>query len=152
MKKLFKTVRKNGKTYKVNKVGVWICTNCLGVDRHEDNCSVNTPTDSMERASKLNIKYPKVREILDMFYSVMYNQFSLKSEGDGADGSTYYPEIEKIIEQEKAVAHHAGVEEERERVKSKVGWLRQWLNEKPKDMLVTNEQIEEWLDLKDKPL
>lgn len=31
-KKLFKTVTKNGKTYAVNKVGSWICPNCLGVD------------------------------------------------------------------------------------------------------------------------
>lgn len=32
MKKLFKTVTKNGKTYKVNRIGTWICPNCLGVD------------------------------------------------------------------------------------------------------------------------
>ena len=37
------------------------------------------------------------------------------------------------------------------KVKERVGFLRQWINEKPKDMMVTNEQIETWLfDVKDK--
>ncbi len=32
-----------------------------------------------------------------------------------------------------------------EEVRKNVGFLRQWINEKPKDMLVTNENIEYWL-------
>ena len=39
---------------------------------------------------------------------------------------------------------------ERERIKGNVGMLRQWLNERPKDVLVTNKEIELWLDLKHK--
>ena len=34
-----------------------------------------------------------------------------------------------------------------DQVKKNVGLLRQWLNEKPKDMLVTNEHIERFLEL-----
>ena len=32
-----------------------------------------------------------------------------------------------------------------EEIKNRIGWLRQWINEKPKDLLVTNEMIEVWL-------
>lgn len=39
------------------------------------------------------------------------------------------------------------VKEERERIKGKIGWLRQWLNEKPADEMVTNKHIEHWLEL-----
>lgn len=39
------------------------------------------------------------------------------------------------------------VEAERERIESRIGFLRQWLNEKPADLLVTNEAIKLWLEL-----
>ena len=32
-----------------------------------------------------------------------------------------------------------------EKVEANIGFLRQWLNEKPKDRLVTNKDIEYWL-------
>lgn len=32
-----------------------------------------------------------------------------------------------------------------EDIKKNIGFLRQWLNEKPKDRLVTNKDIEKWL-------
>ncbi len=49
-------------------------------------------------------------------------------------------QIMRTIEREKQ-------KKEREIVEN-IGQLRQWLNEKPKDMLVTNEHILEWLELK----
>lgn len=51
----------------------------------------------------------------------------------------YHQALEKCVTE--------AVEKERERIRSRVGWLRQWLNEKPADMLVTNEQIEGWLEI-----
>lgn len=36
---------------------------------------------------------------------------------------------------------------EREMINSNIGMLRQWLNEKPDDRLVTNEDIKHWLKL-----
>ena len=44
------------------------------------------------------------------------------------------------------------VESERARIGSRVGFLRQWLNERPKDILITNEDIELWLELDSKPI
>ena len=35
--------------------------------------------------------------------------------------------------------------EERKRIQKNIGMLRQWLNEKDKELLVTNEMIEMWL-------
>ena len=46
--------------------------------------------------------------------------------------------IKKKYEKELSQAHQSVIEEERKRI-------RQWLNEKPEKMLVTNEDIEEWL-------
>lgn len=39
---------------------------------------------------------------------------------------------------------------ERERIKSKVGFLRQWINERSKIYLITNSDIEYWLELTQK--
>ena len=36
----------------------------------------------------------------------------------------------------------------KEEISGRIGFLRQWLNEKSADRLVTNEDIEEWLGLK----
>src|SRR3990167_11467302 len=41
----------------------------------------------------------------------------------------------------------AAIKETMEKIRSKVGFLRQWLNEKPENRLVTNEDIDKWLGL-----
>lgn len=43
--------------------------------------------------------------------------------------------------------YQLGVKDERQRIKDNIRFLRQWLNEKPPDLLVTNEAIETWLGL-----
>jgi len=54
-------------------------------------------------------------------------------------------------EQVKSFFHQEldkAVKAEREQIKVRIGWLRQWLNEeriKDVDKFVTNEQIENWL-------
>ena len=56
------------------------------------------------------------------------------------------PDVEKL----KAFLHKelsALIEEERKSIKNRIGFLRQWLNEKDKDRLVTNRDIEVWLEL-----
>lgn len=50
--------------------------------------------------------------------------------------------ISKVTEQTR--------KETEETIKNKISSLRQWINEKPKDMLVTNHHIEVWLDLDNK--
>lgn len=37
--------------------------------------------------------------------------------------------------------------EARKEIENNIGFLRQWLNEKPKDLLVTNQHIKDWLGL-----
>ena len=61
-------------------------------------------------------------------------------------------ELKKIVknllassQKDKEEAYQSGVKAERKRTEANIGFLRQWLNEKPEKMLVTNEDIEEWL-------
>jgi hypothetical protein len=49
----------------------------------------------------------------------------------------YHSQIKKMIRKAKL--------EEKNRIKINIGFLRQWINEKPSNLLVTNEHIEEWL-------
>ena len=37
------------------------------------------------------------------------------------------------------------IAKQRQKIENNIGFLRQWLNETPKDRLVTNKDIEEWL-------
>lgn len=53
----------------------------------------------------------------------------------------------KILSLKDFIAHERKLAQD-EIIKN-IGMLRQWLNEKPKDMLVTNEQIKHWLTLSD---
>ena len=41
---------------------------------------------------------------------------------------------------------HQAKQEERERIKKNIGQLRQWLNERTEDRLITNEDIETFLN------
>lgn len=43
-------------------------------------------------------------------------------------------------------AIHQAKQEERERIKQNIGQLRQWLNERTEDRLITNEDIETFLN------
>lgn len=64
-------------------------------------------------------------------------------------------EWEKKLEEQSRIAnsgrklYQIGASDARAIIRKKVGGLRQWLNEKPEQRLVTNEDIEYWLDLKD---
>jgi len=51
------------------------------------------------------------------------------------------PETQNFIKYDFSKA----LEQERIKIKKNIGFLRQWLNEKPEDRLVTNKDIEEWL-------
>ena len=57
-------------------------------------------------------------------------------------------EIDRFVDQ----ATQEAVKADRSRIGSRVGLLRQWLNERPKDILITNKDIELWLELDSKPI
>lgn len=50
-------------------------------------------------------------------------------------------DLEKLLSQ----AHQSGIEEERKRIKTNIGFLRQFINEMTTNGLITNKQIEYWL-------
>ena len=61
-------------------------------------------------------------------------------------------EKDQLMEDEFALLTEAeqrgyerGMGEEREKIKKNIFLLRQWINEKPKDLLITNEQLEKFL-------
>jgi hypothetical protein len=47
----------------------------------------------------------------------------------------------ELVKEAKKEGHDEAVE----KVKGRIGFLRQWLNERPSDFIVTNEVIEAWL-------
>ena len=62
----------------------------------------------------------------------------------GSGGKTWEDQ-HKIIKSFISSTIQEAWEEEREKIKQNIGFLRQWLNEKPESLLVTNEHIELWL-------
>jgi len=56
-----------------------------------------------------------------------------------------YFKAREFLSNEITQAKQQTREEFKEEIKNNIGFLRQWLNEKPTDRLVKNEDIEKWL-------
>ncbi len=99
------------------------------------NMRVNNPSYRELKPSK-NKPLKQISKTWEAKYEKFVAVSSNWDDSQGLDVDSTKAFIRQLLEQK-----------EREIVEN-IGQLRQWLNEKPKDMLVTNEHILKWLELK----
>jgi len=75
----------------------------------------------------------QVRLLLSDFFNDVDNENLIDTDTANAIVSVHLSKFMKYLATQKHTLRH------------KIGMLRQWLNEKPKDLIVTNEMLEVWL-------
>jgi len=126
--------------YKDTDSTLGICESCQNIEMTSETFIMNPSEFEGENSGLKKDLKQRARKMFDKEFTACGEGLFVSSEdGDIFEGEEIKTFIDNVID--------LATKEERERISNNIGSLRQWLNEKDKDTLVTSENIKTFLEI-----